>query len=106
MNGSIKEKDSYDFVAEAVRKYWEDTYPQDVVAFFFQKYDFENEWDWYEELVMCVSSSDSETVEFLRDFCEGQTCVKDITVVPLSEVTSYYARNELWKTEENNLDRP
>lgn len=57
-----EQKDSYDFVAEAVRKYWEDTYPQDVVAFFYQKYDFENEWDWQEELVMCESSSDIETV--------------------------------------------
>lgn len=96
-----EQKDSYDFVAEAVRKYWEDTYPQDVVAFFYQKYEYEQEWDWHEELVECESSSDYQTVYFLNDFCEGQTRVKDITVVPLSEVTSYYARNELWKTEEN-----
>lgn len=99
-----EQKDSYDFVEEAVRKYWEDTYPQDVIVFFYQKYDYENEWDWHEELVMCGGSSDWETVEFLRDFCEGQTCVKNIAVVPLSEVTSYYARNELWKTEENDHD--
>lgn len=105
MNGSIEDKDSYDFVAEAVRKYWEDTYPQDVVAFFYQKYEYEQEWDWHEELVECESSSGYQTVYFLNDFCEGQTCVKDITVVPLSEVTSYYARNELWKTEENNRDK-
>lgn len=30
--GMSEQKDSYDFVADAVRKYWEDTYPQDVVA--------------------------------------------------------------------------
>ena len=97
-------KDSYDFVAEAVRKYWEDTYPQDVVVFFYQKYEYEQEWDWHEELVECEGSSDYQTVYFLNDFCEGQTCVKDITVAPLSEVTSYYARNELWKTGENHDD--
>lgn len=101
-----EQKDSYDFVEEAVRKYWENTYPQDVVVFFYQKYECEQEWDWHEELVECESSSDYQTVCFLHDFCEGQTCVKDITIVPLSEVTSYYARNELWKTEENNHDRP
>ena len=106
MNSSIEEKDSYDFVAKAVRKYWEDTYPQDVVAFFYQKYEYEQEWYWHEELVEYESSSDYQTVYFLNDFCEGQTCVKDITVVPLSEVTSYYARNELRKTEENHDDRP
>ena len=97
-----EQKDSYDFVAEAVRKYWEETYPQDVVAFFYQKYEYEQEWDWHEELVECESSYDCQTVTFLYDFCEGQTCVKDITVVPLREITSYYTRNELWKTEKNH----
>ena len=38
------------------------------------------------------------------DFCEGQTCVKDITIVPLHEVTSFYAENKLKGEKEETND--
>ena len=85
--------DSYDIVAEAVRKYWKENYPMDVVAFFGQKYDFEPDtaWEWCEEVILSTSSDpDRAEIEFLNDFCEGQTCVKDLRIVPLHEVTGYY----------------
>lgn len=93
----MSEKNSYDYVADAVRAYWKNTFPQDVVAFFRQKYDYDDddEWEFFEEVAFCKSDSDYETISFLSDFCEGQTCVKDITIVPLSEVTEYYARTNL-----------
>ena len=89
------EKNSYDYITDAVRTYWKNTFPQDVVAFFQQKYSYENKWERCEEVVFCKSDSDYETVSFLDDFCEGQTCIKNITIVPLSEVTGYYARIKL-----------
>lgn len=84
---------SYDIIGEAVKKYWNESHPQDVVVFFYQKYDFEDEWEWCEELVEAYSSTDYEKMMFLYDFCEGQTCVKDIRIVPLDDVTRYYAKN-------------
>lgn len=94
--------DSYDIVAEAVRKYWEENYPCDVVAFFFQKYDFESDirWEWCEEVITCTSSNiDRAEIEFLNDFCEGQTCVKDLHIVPLHEVTGYYTEKHFTEEE-------
>lgn len=86
---------SYDIIANAVREYWKKDYPTDVVAFFYQKYEFEgdDEWEWCEELIFPKGSDDWETVIFQNDFCEGQTCVKDITIVELDKITSYYAEN-------------
>ena len=89
------EKNSYDYIADAVRTYWKNTFPQDVVAFFRQKYSYDDEWECLEEVIFCKSDSDYETISFLNDFCEGQTCVKDITVVPLLEIIEYYARTKL-----------
>lgn len=89
-------RDSYDIIADAVREYWKLNYPCDVVAFFFQKYEHErdNEWEWCEEVITCTSSNiDRAEIEFLNDFCEGQTCVKDIHIVPLYEVTGYYTKH-------------
>ena len=91
----MNEKNSYDYIADAVRAYWKDVYPQDVVVFFRQKYSCDDEWECHEEVAFCESDSDYETVSFLMDFCEGQTCVKDVIVVPLLEVTEYYARTKL-----------
>ena len=84
-------KDSYDIVGEAVREYWKSTYPQDMIAFFYQKYEWEKEWEWEEEFASPHASDDFETVVFQYDFCEGQTCVKDLIVVPFDEVSGFYA---------------
>lgn len=85
--------DSYDIVAEMVRCFWKKTYPQTVVAFFRQKYDFESEWEYHEELIYPHGSDDYETVIFHSDFCEGQTDVKDVKIVPLEEILDFYSEN-------------
>ena len=84
---------SYDIIAEKVREYWKATYPQDVIAFFYQKYDFEEEWEWYRELVSPHGSDDYERVIFENDFCEGQTDVKDVHIVSLDEIIDFYTDN-------------
>ena len=86
---------SYDIIANAVREYWKENYPTDVIAFFYQKYDFESddEWEWCEELIYPEGSDNWDDVIFHSDFCEGQTCVKDITIVELDKITSYYVEN-------------
>ena len=102
MSCKKRKPDSYDVVAEAVREYWKENYPEDMVAFFYQKYEYESdkEWEWKEELVECEGDCDYENMTFLYDFCEGQTCVKGLTVVPLRKVTAFYAEHfDLWRTE-------
>lgn len=93
-------KYSDDIIYDAVIKYWQDTYPQTVIAFFYQKYVHETSWEWCEELIDCNDSSNYEDVIFQNDFCEGQTCVKDITIVSLHEVTEYYCKNKIRRKEE------
>lgn len=96
---------SYEIIAEAVRAFWKKNFPQDVIAFFYQKYDFETNWEWCEELIEAEGDSDYSNMTFLYDFCEGQTCVKDVTIVPLREVTAYYATNKkLWDGNEQLCD--
>ena len=82
---------TYDYVAHAVRSYWKVHYPQDMVAFFFQKYGHESEWEWREELIQCEGSDDYENLTFVNDFCEGQTDVKCLTVIPLEQVLHFYS---------------
>lgn len=86
---------SDDIIANAVREYWQTSIPCDVVVFFSQKYDSEREWERCEEVALCFASDDYSTVQFLSDFCEGQTCVKDVTIVPLPDVISYYYNNKM-----------
>lgn len=88
---------SYEIVGAAVRKFWKENYPQNVIAFFYQKYDYEDSWEWCEELVECHGYDDYEHMEFFYDFCEGQTCVKDLIIVPLSDVTGLYTNNKILK---------
>lgn len=88
-------KDTYDYVGDAVREYWKETGPHDVVAFFYQKYENENEWDDMRELIECNGSDDYETVIFNMDFCEGQTCIKDLVIVSLDDVFDYYSKEVL-----------
>lgn len=86
---------NYDRVAACVKAYWQQFFPQDVVAFFFQKYIYETDWEPCEEVVFCESPNDYDSVTFLNDFCEGQTCIKDIVIVPLSEVVEHYRCTKL-----------
>ena len=64
---------SSSLVAKKIRQYWTETYPQTVIAFFYQKYEHESEWEWCEELADCNNAGDYETVIFQNDFDEGQT---------------------------------
>lgn len=89
---------SYAIVEKAVLEYWDKTYPQEVIAFFYQKYAHDDKWEWCEELVEC----DDSTVVFLNDFCEGQTCVKDMTIVPLDEIISFYVEQHGLRKGEPN----
>ena len=88
---------SYDIIAEAVRNFWKNKnfFVEPVIVFFQQKYDFADKWDDLAVLVDCESPTDDETVIFETDFCEGETCVKDMVVVPFDEVKNYYKKNKL-----------
>ena len=59
------------------------------------KYEYDDEWEWCEELVFCQGYNDYKTVIFEDDFCEGQTCVKDISIVPLDDIVEYYVKNNI-----------
>lgn len=95
---------SYDIVEQAVKQFWKENYPCDVIAFFYQKYEHEEQWDWQEELVECRASNDYENMIFLNDFCEGQQCVKDLTIVPLIDVTNFYAKEKLLRNMQPGLE--
>lgn len=100
--------DSYDVIAGAVKDYWKVNYPQDVVAFFQQKYSWNDKWERCEELVECHGSDDYENMTFLSDFCEGQTEVKDVVIIPLREVTAFYYERKIENHEsepQTNADR-
>jgi hypothetical protein len=88
--------DSYDTVRNAVIDFWKETYPQDVIVFFNQKYEFDldEDYEWCQELASPQASDDYENVIFNSDFCEGQTWVKDIQVVPLNEIVNYYVEHK------------
>ena len=99
---------SYDVIAGAVKDYWKVNYPQDVVAFFQQKYSWDDKWERCEELVECNGIDDYENMTFLSDFCEGQTEVKDVVIIPLREVTELYYKRKIESHESKpatNADR-
>lgn len=97
-------KDSYDIVGEAVKAFWENTgFAEEVIVFFYQKYEWEDRWEWCEELVTCESPNpDESAVVFENDFCEGETCVKNLTIVPLRQVTEYYAEQHRLREVNND----
>ena len=88
---------SSDIIKKAIIEYWRESAPQDVIVFFYQKYAHDSRWDFCQELVMANSSFDYESMTFLNDFDEGQTDVKDIIIVPLKDVTLYYAEHAINK---------
>lgn len=86
---------SYDKVADKVRSFWKKTYLQPVVAFFRQKYAFETKWEYCVDIVFPTISNNYEIgVVFENDFCEGQTDVDDISIVPLKVVTEFFCDME------------
>lgn len=86
---------SSDIVANAVRQYWKDNYPQDVVVWLYQKYEHEQFYSLETVVASPDSDSDFETIEFNFDFDEGQTCVEIVRIVPLSEVMEFYFKERI-----------
>ena len=91
----MAKRNSYDIVGDAVKEYWCKNFPQDVVVFFEQKYEYDTCWERMEELVESWSDSDYDNMTFLNDFCEGQTDVIIHSIVPLHEVLLLYAEGRV-----------
>lgn len=88
-------KTSYNIIEDEVIKLWTKSgYSYDVVAFFYQKYEWEKEWNFCSEIIISDSSCTCE-MTFLKDFCEGETCVKDLKIVPLRDILEYYAERQV-----------
>ena len=89
-------KDSYDIIGEAVTEFWNKTYAMDVVAFFRQKYEHEDDtrWEFHQELVESHSCDPADGMTFLNDFCEGETDVKDIKIVALEDILDFYVEQK------------
>lgn len=97
MNEQIITSEKY--IEKAVKEYWKEYgVAEAVIVFFFQKYEDSENWEYREELAMCTNySADESDVLFLSDFCEGQTMVQIVHIVPLDEVTSFYAENKKFR---------
>ena len=95
------DRNSYDIIGEEVLKFWDKNYPADVVAFFEQKYSFENDSKWraHEELVECTGNplpKDKSPMVFLNDFCEGESDVRNVHIVMLSDLLEEYRKQKGW----------
>ena len=88
-----KTLNSYDIVGKAILEYWDEHHQEDMVAFFYQKYEFESDKDWVfmSEIVLTDGQGN---IHFLSDFCEGETCVKNLTIVPLDTVLEWYSESK------------
>lgn len=95
MSKNTTRRNSYDIVADEIIKFWKKTYPQIVIAFFDQKYDYESRWEQHNELAFPVGDWDYENMEYQYDFCEGQTDVRNIHIASLEEVTEFYRRHHI-----------
>lgn len=95
MNKKTTRKDSYEIVADEIRKFWRKTYPQTVIAFFDQKYDYESKWEQLNELAFQMDDGDYKNVEYQYDFCEGQTDVRNVHIASLEEVMEFYRKHNI-----------
>jgi hypothetical protein len=89
-----KHLNSYDIIEKAILEYWDEHhFQEDMVAFFYQKYEYgsDKDWEWQEEVVLADGCGG---MEFLVDFCERQTCVKNLTLIPLYEVLRQYSESK------------
>lgn len=91
--GGVFMRTNYDIVGDKIRDFWRKNHPQDVIAFFSQKYKHEEMWEFCAEFATSRSSNDYETVIFEDDFWEGQEEIKDIEIVPLEEIIEFYLDN-------------
>ena len=95
MGKNTTRKDSYEIVADEIRKFWRKTYPQTVIAFFDQKYDYESKWEQLNELAFQMDYGDYKNVEYQYDFCEGQTDVRNVHIASLEEVVEFYRKHNI-----------
>lgn len=58
---------------------------RDYIVHFYQKYKWEDKW-WEETVICSCCDFPIGNVIFSIDFCEGQTEVKDITILALYEI--------------------
>lgn len=105
---------SYEIVAEEVKKYWnylvDNGAPVDVfyIAHFYQKYEKSDKWEECTEIIEC---QDGHNVVFQMDFCEGQTQVKDLCIYSLYQIGQLMGImgvvNSLydWKGEQENENK-
>ena len=81
---------SYEIIANEVMEYVEYQTKHDrvidafYIVHFYQKYDWSDKWEECTEIVELVGPPGD--VNFMMDFCEGQTDVKDVTVISLLEI--------------------
>lgn len=81
---------SEDIIAKAVKQFWEDgDIAYDCVVFFEQKYHHEKVW----EKIDCIVYACDNGMVFDYDFCEGQTDVRSIKIVKLSDVIDFFVMN-------------
>lgn len=91
---------TYDIITQAIREYWKINFMQPVIAFFYQKYEWEKEWEWCEVLAQPQGIYNGKDVIYEYDFNEGQTQAKNIKIVSLYDVTEFYAEQLKLKSPE------
>lgn len=92
-----KEITSSEIIADKIRKFWEEHGDEEVVVFFWQKYEWEKDWQFVVITAECYKRDNIYIVSFNTDFCEGQTCVKDIKIGLLYDVLNDYYKQILKK---------
>lgn len=101
MGKNTTRKDSYEIVADEIRKFWRETHPQTVIAFFDQKYDYESKWERHNELASPIVDWDYKNIEYEYDFCEGQTDVRNVHIASLEEVSEFYRKHNIKERDFN-----
>lgn len=84
---------SDDIIGNAVRQFWQYVGECECVAFFEQKYDHSENWEKIKCVVSPYETTDGLYVLFDYDFCEGQTDVRSIVIVALTDILDFYEAN-------------
>lgn len=68
-------------ISDAIEDYWTMCGLCDLIVLFEQKYEHESDWEECAEFASPYSSDCCKPI-FRNDFCEGQTCVRKIQIIP------------------------
>lgn len=100
---------SYDIVANEVKRYWNELADKNLpvdnfyIVHFYQKYEWSDKWEECTEIIEC---QDGHHVDFMMDFCEGQTQVKDLCIYTLYQIGQlmgiHEVINALYNWEDGN----